>query len=267
MTTGRTAVIIAILIPGITILASSDILKAEFLTSFRVEPRIVHPEQENVIGVANIGLLQADNVVLTLYANGTIDGFRDACPEGTMYQMDDKTLVAEFQRMSPLMVCQFKLSVSEPVHLDIVAITSDHRSTWAPDVLPYSLIFLVSLLVIEVVAFSIVCYLITRYEFRCRVESWWHQYKFTKEGYPHKVCEFIWKEYGLHISKTDAEILEIVHKQKKTMGQLKTYSGLNIQKVKYHIWKLKHLELLKESLELDLSLNEYFRSTLEKEKP
>ena len=262
--TSRTAVIIAILIPSITILSSSDILKAEFFTSFDVEPRTIYPDQENIIYVWNTGLLQADNAILTLYANDTIDNFKDACPEGNMYQMDDKTLVAKFQRISPNMVCGFVLTVSESVQFDVVVITSDHRSTWAPDVFHYSPIALYVImgiiLVIEIVVLIRFINWSTKDEIINSVALRLKQIKVKETRYVRKTCEFVLNEYDLRINEIDATVLELVYSRKKTMHQLRKYSGLPMQQVKYRIWKLKRLELLNDSLELDSALSEYFKS-------
>lgn len=266
MMTSRTAIIIAILIPSITILTGSDILKAEFFTSFKVDPKIIHPEQENIIYVENTGLLQANNVILALYANGTIDNFRDVCPEGNMYQIDDKILVAEFQRMSPYMVCEFALTVSESVQFDVVAITSDHRSTWAPNVLPYSLI--VVYLIVAIIFIIEIAVLIQFYnwsaksEFMHSIPFRLRRIKFKGTRYAHKTREFVLNEYDLQINEIDATVLELVHGRKKTMNQLRKHSGLTMPHVKYRIGKLKRLELLNDSMELDLALSEYFKSIL-----
>lgn len=265
--TNHTAIIIAtILVPGIALIANSEILINEFFTSFEIDPRVAHPEQENVINVRNTGLVQADNVILTLYANGTINDFRDACPEGNMYQMDNKTLVAEFQRLSPVMLCQFVLVVSEPIQFDVAAFTSDHRSTWAPEALPYSVIAVfIILAVILVIEFAV---LILLFNWLARDESihWLefrlHRNKFKEAKYVCETRKFVLDEYDLRINEIDATVLEIVHSKKKTMNQIRKYSGLTMRQVRYRIWKLKRLELLKESMELDLALSEYFSSKL-----
>ena len=262
--TNRMAIIISILIPSLTLLANSDILMAEFFTSFEIDPRIAYPEKENIIYVHNTGSLQASNVILTLYANGTINDFRDACPEGNMYQMDNKTLVAEFERMSPHMLCQFVLVVSEPVRFDVAAFTSDHRSIWAPEVFspsfPALAMFTGVILIIEFIILILFFTRLVKGKFIYWVVFKLQQNKFKKAKYVHETRELIFDEYGIQINEIDATVLELIHSQKKTKNQLRKHSGLTMPQVEFCIRKLKQLELLTDSMELDLALDEYFDS-------
>ena len=261
--TSHIIAITAIVLSVITLLANSDELKAEFLTSFEVYPEIAYPEQETIF-VRNTGLLQANNVVLTLYANGTIDNFRDVCPEGTMYRMDDKTLVTKFQRMSPNMVCGLELTVSKPVSFN-VAITSDHRSTWAPNMLPsYSLIYLYTMITAMIASYIGALILLSnslgKSEFIHSIEFWRRRDQFKKAKLADEICEFVLEEYDQCIKDIDATVLEHIYNKKKTKNQLAKYSGLSIKQVKYRIWKLRQLELLEDPMDLNSTLHEYFES-------
>ncbi len=105
----------------------SGTFKAELLTNFEVSPDEVKPDKLNTISINNTGFVQADNAVMSIVAgNSTITKFSDACAEGQISRMDNKTLVAEFPRMSPKMPREFELYVSNPSGLDI-AISSDGR--------------------------------------------------------------------------------------------------------------------------------------------
>ena len=73
----NTNVLLTVFVLLITIFTSSDILKAEILTDFDIEHDQMYSEQKNILHVRNTGLIQADNAIVLIAANGTISDFTD----------------------------------------------------------------------------------------------------------------------------------------------------------------------------------------------
>lgn len=263
MATDRTLVIItAIIVPIITIFIGSDVLIAEFLTDFHVEPI------DTLSGwvehrASNIGLVQADNVILTIFANVTIDEFKSVCPEGNLYRINDQTLAVKFQRMSPHMGCLFSMNVSEPADFGFI-ITSDNRSLWILNFPLPSAITVLSYLVLLAILESILIIILWP-----KLIIWYSQLrKFSidlTESQPldwrSAVRQFVFREYGVKIDMTDALILGFIHMRKTTVNQLKKYTNLSWIHVRFRVWKMRQLDLLsKESMIPDAALTIFFES-------
>ena len=242
-----------------TIIVGSDTLKAEFLINYEVTPEEAIPKQDNILSVTNIGWFQADNATVLITANGTIDGFTDMCIEGEMRRLNSITLVVEFQRMSPQMYCHFKLAVSEPVHLSYM-INSDGRLTpwfgWPSISMALLVLFGITAVSTIILIFSIKGFFGSAtwyaYDFLRREK----EFKETKGA--SKTREFVKKEYGQEIGRTDATILELIYHGKTTKSQLMEYSGLNLRQISYRIRKMRRYELVSENMELDKTLHGHF---------
>ena len=254
-------IIAAIILPVVTILINSDVVVAQFFIDFSTK---LIREQSNVtiISMSNVGQFQADNVIFTLHLNNTVDGFLDMCPEGNMYRLHDKILVAEFQRMSPQMICLFELIVSGPVQLDVALAASDHRSIWISG-LPFPpstflamfLLLTVEIILLALIILSFMPKIFQHIDF-LRVPTNIHQLELEP-----KICKFVLYEYGVKIRNVDAYILKLIYLEKTTMNQLKAYSKLSKWHINYRIWKMRELELIsKEKLVLDTTLNKHFES-------
>ena len=248
----------AIVIPVISILVNSDVFVAQLFTDFYVELTTGQPDP--TISVSNVGQVQANNVVLVIHLNDTVDGFLDMCPEGHMYQMNQKILVAEFQRMSPQMVCHFPLIVSEPIHHIATFAASDHRGLWFSG-LPISNSVLHGLILLFV--FEIVMLLLIFPSPILRISLWIDNLntsdKLKQTDLADKTYEFVLNEYGVKIRSIDGYILELVYLKRTTKTQLRTYTKLSELEIIYRIWKMRQLELiLKEEMILDVALGEHF---------
>ena len=250
--------IVSLTVLAVTIIVGSDTLKAEFFTGYEITPEEATPTQDNIVTVINTGLFQADNVTVLIEANGAIDGFTDMCIEGEVWRFDNRTLVAEFQRMSPKMSCYFKLTVSEPVHLTYMVNSDDRLTPWFgwP---PISAAFLALFGIIVTPSLILILDLI-----RFSRSASWHTYflKYRKEFKEtkgaSKTLEFVKKKYGQEIDKADATILELIYHGKTTKNQLMVHSGLSSRQVSYYIRKVRRYELVSEKMELDKTLYLHF---------
>ena len=258
----NTSIIVTLAAVAATILAGSDILRAELFTDYEVGPLIVQPGHETMLHVKNIGSLQADNAVVLIAANGTISGFTDVCAEGQASRLDDRTLVVKFPRMSPQMGCGFGLTASEPVHLN-ATISSDGRVTlWDGSPSTSIAAVIIFLVLAAEVGFSIF--------FHKKLfgsERWnmllfkLQKKKFTKSKMANKICTFVMTEYALKINEIDGTVLELIYCRKTTMGQLKSHSGLTIHQIKYRIKKLRSYELIHDDkVELNLALANFLKT-------
>ena len=255
-------IITAIIIPVFTIFIGSDVLIAELLTDFHVGTTGALPGWLN-IKVSNIGLVQANNVIFTIFTNVTIDKFKNVCPEGDMYRSNNQTIIVKFQKMSPHMFCLFSMNAAEPGNIGFM-ITSDNRSVWALNT-PFHYTPTVSwhLFIPLILEFLIIIMLWSRI-----IINFSQRQKFTIDFKESKrfdrknvVRQFVYMEYGVKINTTDVAILELIHKKKKTITQLINYSELHWMHVHYRVWKMRQLDLVsKELLILDVTLADFFKS-------
>ena len=252
----NTSIIVTFATVAATILAGSEILRAELFTNYEIDPLIVEPNHETTLYVRNIGFLQADNAVVIIVANDTINKFIDVCAEGESSRQDDRTFVVKFLRMSPHMECGFKLTTSEPTELN-ATISSDGRVTlWdgsPPTYIVAAVIFIV--LVVEV------CVGILFHKKLFKSERWHmvlfrlDKRRFKKSKMADQICNFVMSEYTLKINEIEGTVLELIYSKKTTIGQLKNYSGLTSQQINYRIKKLRRYELIHNSkMELDQTL-------------
>lgn len=263
MVTDRTLVIItAIIVPAVTILVSSDVLIAEFLTDFHIE--LIDTSSGWVKYEAyNTGLIQANNAILAIYANVTIDEFKSVCPEGYIYRIDNQTLAVKFQRMSPNMVCVFSMNVPEQTDFGFV-ITSDNRGVWILNFHFESAITLLTYLILLLILECASIATLWPKFYIWRSQSRKFSIDFTKSqtlDWRSAVRQFAFREYGVNIDMTDATILGFIFKKKTTVNQLKKYTNLSWAQVRFRVWKMRQLDLLsKESMTLDTALTIFFET-------
>lgn len=262
---------LTVLISITTIIGSA--LSAELLTNFDIEHRVIEPGQ-NIVTVENTGLIQANDVILQIGANGTIDGYVDECVEGDIEELlGNSKIVMKFSRMSPGSECNIGLTVSERVYLNMV-VSSDGRLTewrswekWSNlnNVrIIWSTVFVSEIIFIVVVAFR---HLLPRsewlnyWEFKQREKRLANKSEdgFDVASKADEIKKFVQKEYGLDVNEIDATILELIYFQKTTMPQLQRHSKLSLQQVKYRVRKLRRHELIsKEKIELHAALGDFF---------
>ena len=259
----NTNAVLTVFVLAATILAGSDVLKAEILTNFEIESNQAFPGQENRLQIMNTGFVQANNAIVLISANGTITDFTDLCAEGQVSRLDASTLVAKFPRMSPSMPCGFGLGVQEPVRVD-VTISSDGRIVpWSETSSEYisARIMLILVLLAEI----ILLYDIMRTKYWA---SAWYAIEFYlrkksfigEEGEEaNRTIDFVGKEYYSKIDAIDARVLKLIHRGKTAMGQLRRHSGLTRWQINYRLRKLRQLELvLHGKMELSETMREHF---------
>ena len=256
-------VLYTVLIPVLTLLAGSDIIKAEILTDFEIDPNQVHPEQENMLHMKNVGIIQADNVVVLILANNTITKFTDLCAEGQISHLNSSALVVEFLRMSPGMQCMFKLDVLDPVQLDFT-ISSDGRLWPWNEISSLRNQFIVIFILVVLLFFEIfVLYRVLQNNFW---QSRWYwleskiRRKSLKNVYGTKdTIRFVKEEYDVKISKEDATILTLIYNGKVTINQLIKFSDLPSTQINYIIKELRNKELiLQDTITIGKTLYRYF---------
>lgn len=263
MNTQSTQALTALAVLVISILVSSDTIAAEFFTDFDIFPKTVQPDQAEVVTVMNAGLLQANNVIVQIIANGTISNYTDMCVEGDIQSIiNNNTLVVEFSRMSPFVECDIELAVSEPVNLQI-KVSSDGRiaplAAWSWTSLALILLVLLSFCAALLILVIFTVRMLRKTEPYNRIDLWFSKKAFKKAENAKEAIEYVRKEYGLEITEADAKILELIHLRKTTMAQLQKHSGLSWNQVKYRAEKMRRWELvLKEKMELDKSLANFF---------
>ena len=119
---------ITLAVAGISILVSSGILTAQFLTGYDISHEALPPGQ-HTITVKQTGLSSANNAIMQIITNDTISNYAYKCIEGEVQQLvDNGTLVVEFSRMSPGRECNIELEVPAPVNLEM-DVNSDGRIT------------------------------------------------------------------------------------------------------------------------------------------
>lgn len=266
MATDRTLVTItAIVIPAVTILVGSDVLLAEFFTDFHVES-IGTPPGWVEYKAYNTGIIQANNAILTIYANVAISEFKSVCPEGSIVRINDQVLVAKFQRMSPNMACTLSMNVPEQADFGFV-ITSDDRRVWILNYPVESTITVLTYMILLILLIIVEIAILIRIEQKLTI--WSSQFRkfsinFTKSetlDWRSAVRQFVFREYGVKIDMIDASILGFIHKRKTTINQLKNYTNLSWRQVRSRIWKMRQLDLLsKESITLDATLTIFFKT-------
>ena len=198
-------IITAIIIPLTTFFINSDTLPAQFFTDFSVE--LIPEQPKPTISISNTGQIQATNVIIEIHLNDTVYGFRDMCSEGNMYRMDSNILVAEFQRMSPLMVCTFPLIASEQIQDVLTVVTSDHRSPWFSFLPSYYPAWVTWFLVfVELVLLALIFQSSIRY-FLHRIDHRFVSDKFQKMGFEDEICEYVLEEYGVKIGSRTSSCL------------------------------------------------------------
>lgn len=264
MNTKHTQALTALAVLIIGLLASSDIIAATFFTEFDIYPTTVQPGQDVIVTVTNTGLLQANNAIIQIIANGTISNYTDMCVEGDIQPIiNSYTLAVEFSRMSPYVECDIELVVPEPVNLRI-EVSSDGSiaplATWSLELAVFMLIaLLISWVVASAILAKFAARLISKTEIYNKIELWWFKKAFKKAENAKEIIEYVRKEYGWKITKADAKVLELIYLRKTTTAQLQKHSGIPWDQVKYRVEKMRRLELvMKEETKLDETLNEYF---------
>ena len=265
MNTQQTQALLALVVLIIGLLVGSDTIAATFFTKFDIYPTTMQPEQNTIVTVMNTGLLQANNVIVQIIANGTISDYTDMCIEGDIQSIiNNYTLAVEFSRMSPHVECNIELTVPEPVSLQI-EVSSDGRiaplTAWSPGFAVLMFIVLLMFMVVASVIFSIfTARFIGNTEIYNRIVLWWFKKAFKKAENAKEIIEYVRKEYGWKITEADAKILELIHSRKTTIAQLQKHSGIPLDQVKYCVEKMRRLELvLKEETKLDRTLDNFFK--------
>ena len=254
----------AVLYPiGLIVLAfaGSDIFKAEILTEFEISPDQAYPNKYNLINVTNIGYVQADNVLVLITVDKNITNVSDICAEGKIVEWDNKTLIAEFSRMSPHMPCGFELTVSGKTSLNYIITADDRLSPWNGSsyvLFVYSLIgILVLIFVVEIILlwFGLKEQI---YSIAYWFDSFFHKSKIESEGLTDTIG-FVKRKYDIRIDETDAAILEQVYYGNK-MFQLKEKTDLSKWQINSRINRMRKCELLAENaMDVEKILMIYFR--------
>lgn len=251
--------VVSLIALAVTIIVGSSTIKSELLTNYEITPKEVHPDQNTILSITNIGWFQADNVAVVITTNGTIDDFTDMCIEGKMLRFDNKTLVAKFQRMSPQVDCHFELTVSESVSLSY-EVNSDGRLTpwfgWPPISVFLMILFIIMAIPTIVLIFSLKGLFGSNewYDYFVKYEK-----KFNEIKGADNTREFVRAEYGHEIGRADATILRLIYHGKTTKSQLMVHSGLSSRQVSHRIRKMRQYELISEGkIELNKTLHNHF---------
>ena len=259
----NTRVLSTVLVSIFTLLAGSDIIKAEVLTDFEIDPNQMHPEQENMLHVKNVGYIQADDVVVLIMADNPITEFTDLCAEGQISRLNNSTLVAEFPRLSPYMQCMFELDVLDPVQLSF-EISSDGR------IFSWNEFSSLRSPLVNIFIFAVLLSLEVFVLYRVLQNSFWRScWYWLVSKIQHKsfkdVCEtkdtigFVKEEYEVKIDKKDAMILMLIYNGKVTINQLIKFSGLPRMQINHIIKELRNKELiLQDTIMIGKTLYRYF---------
>ena len=213
----------------------------------------------------NTGLIQANNAVVLISANGTIADFTNLCAEGQISQLDNSTLVVEFPRMSPYMPCKFKLNVCEPARADITISFDGRILPWINDSPFNHLVMTLVSIIVAMIVCSVIFYRTMRND--DWTAAWgWIDFQIHKGSFVGEVkkdaartINFVRYEYGRKIDDIDVRVLKLLHYGKTAMGQIKTQSGLTERQINYRLKKLRRLELiLPDKMELSKAIQDHF---------
>jgi len=255
-------IILVIIVPIITLAAGSDMMKSELLTDFEIDT--FHQNGNLMLNIKNIGLIQSNHALLTVYANGTLGDFIDECPEGVMTYADTATMaIITFQRMSPGMSCLFDIDIKNGTNIIDKLLTADGRiTTWSESSTYWSWLVtgIVVLIIIEILTIWYASKLpIMKLIFFVMLKLRGKSYEDSK--HVEKVCSYVRNEYGISINNQDATIIEMIFCGKDTKGQLVKNTNLPISYVNYRIKKMRQDEIIsKDVLKIDDTLHKYLES-------
>jgi len=209
--------------------------------------------------------MQSKNVEITMYANNTINNFKDHCSEGTLNFNDDvnQTLIITLERFSPKLSCNFELLSSEKTLIGGWIITADDRSavhllsSGMPIsdleimiilifVLPTLFVYVIYRSSLKVLYFDLV---ILRF-YKKHEES-----KFNKQ-----IREYIRKEFGVSINKYDTSILETINSGRKTINQIVNHTNIRSSYVLYRLEFLTKKEIITHERNVNQFITEYLKN-------
>lgn len=263
-----TQILAALAISIIATLVGSDIIAAEIFTDFDISHKKIQPEQNTTVIVKNTGWLQANNAIVQIMANDTINNYANLCVEGDVQQiMNNNTLlVVKFSRISPAIECKIGLVAHEYVQLNMT-VSSDGRITPWTSSSSTSLLPWIALIT-AMTSLSAALYILIVLSFRKLSKTelcnkfvlWWYKNRFRKAENSYQIKKYVQREYKLEITDADATILELLYLQKTTMGQLRGYTLLSLDRVRYSVEKMRRCELVsKEKMEIHDTLDDFFK--------
>ena len=233
-----------IVIPVLAMASGSDLIRAELLTWIDVEQG--KRNGKHVINITNLGLVQADNAILTITTGDTRNRLEYKCVESIPYWYDEHTIVAKFQKISPNMPCEFKITgnvTSNPLLL----LTFDGRvSTWKESMDPLDRLRLGLFPPFIVAGLFVICIVVIelREGIRPRLESHLRGRRLKKSHNACRIQQFVSSEYKVDIMPSEATILELIHSGKKTTGQIMAYSKLSKRYVVYCIGRMREYGII-----------------------